>query len=132
MNKRRSMIPIRRERLIGPRTATQCQCVGCERTIADPGLAPTGKALRGTQWFTQVKEWQHGGGNSVPVTTSRVGVVRYVKGSLCPECAGSYKQVQDSSGRWHDRIKVDPFLPPLRDAHEGKRSKSILNTRYTR
>jgi hypothetical protein len=90
--------------------------------------------LGGTQWFSKVTEWSHGGSDSVPVATKRCAVVRYVRGTLCSKCCSCYKHVDDGSGKFVPLVIVDPhhsFGTP-RDAWEGKRDYKVLNTRITR
>lgn len=130
--RRKSLLPSKVIRLIGPRTTTGIICVGCGRSITEPGLCRTGGILDSPCVRTVMSSGFTKEGLSY-LQSKVISFPQYVKGYLCEKCGSCYSNIRVGN-EWLPLVKVDPLwgLPKPRDARVGGRSRSILNTRYTR
>jgi hypothetical protein len=131
---RKSTIPVYRTRHVGPVTSTGLFCVGCGRSITEPGHCRTGKVLDGPTFRMILSTGVTATGEHF-LKHQRVGFPSYARGYLCSKCAACYTHVPfGAGGSFVPLVVVDPLhgLPTPRTAREGKPNWKVLNTRITR
>lgn len=94
------------------------RCIGCEKPVST-GFAYEGTMITGVGFKTVegiqtvpikavITTWERSyvvGGEEIR-TQKKVAFLTRKQGTICSDCAGNWRQVQDASGKWHPVVKL--------------------------
>lgn len=122
ISKRRSLLPMIRVKLYGPKPAISSRCIGCQKSV-NPGFCYTGSMITGMMFKSITTGEDHStpmimaGSEDEPTDfiigedlrkDKKIGFFKRSKGLICPECSSNYKCVTDKHGVKHPIVKLDP------------------------